>query len=42
MTVPLLEFVTLMATFTIAAGPYFAMVVRQSVVHGRRTALERS
>lgn len=37
-----LEFITLMATFTIAAispGPDFAMVVRQSIVHGRRTAI---
>lgn len=42
MSFPWLEFVTLMATFSVAAispGPDFAMVVRQSIVHGRRTAL---
>ena len=42
MSFPWLEFFTLMATFSIAAispGPDFAMVVRQSIVHGRRTAL---
>ncbi len=42
MTFPFLEYATLMATFLIAAispGPDFAMVVRQSIVHGRRTAI---
>lgn len=45
MSFPLLEFATLMATFTVAAispGPDFAMVVRQSIVHGRKTAIYTS
>lgn len=42
MSFPWLEFITLMATFAVAAispGPDFAMVVRQSIVHGRKTAI---
>ncbi len=42
MSFPWLEYLTLMATFSVAAvspGPDFAMVVRQSIVHGRRAAL---
>ncbi len=42
MSFPWLEFITLMATFAIAAvspGPDFAVVVRQSIVNGRRAAL---
>ena len=42
MSFPWLEFATLMATFLVAAvspGPDFAMVVRQSIVHGRQTAI---
>ncbi len=42
MAFPFLEYATLMATFLIAAispGPDFAMVVRQSIVHGRKTAI---
>ncbi|MBU1176494.1 MAG: LysE family transporter [Alphaproteobacteria bacterium] len=42
MSFPFFEFATLMATFSVAAispGPDFAMVVRQSIVHGRRTAI---
>ncbi len=41
----LLEFATLMAVFALAAvtpGPDFAMVVRQSVVHGRRAGIATS
>ncbi|WP_029005673.1 LysE family translocator [Azorhizobium doebereinerae] len=42
MTSHLAEFLTLMAVFALAAvspGPDFAMVVRQSVVHGRRSGI---
>lgn len=41
----LLEYLTLMSVFALAAvspGPDFAMVVRQSVVHGRRAGLMTS
>lgn len=39
---PLVEFMTLMLAFGIGAispGPDFAMVLRQSILHGRKTAL---
>lgn len=45
MSFPWLEFLTLMAAFSIAAispGPDFAMVVRQSIVKGRRAAIVTS
>jgi len=42
MNFPWIEFVTILGAFTIGAispGPDFAMVLRQSVNHGRRTAI---